>query len=37
MMETIKLINKLSKDVGITSPHLLNYVVTDGESIVATR
>lgn len=37
MMETIKHINKLSKAAGVTSPHLLNYVVTDGKSIIATR
>jgi glutamine amidotransferase len=37
MRETIAHINKLSKDAGITSPHLLNYVVTDGQTIVATR
>jgi hypothetical protein len=37
MMETIKHINRLSKDAGVASPHLLNYVVTDGKSIIATR
>jgi glutamine amidotransferase len=47
MMETIKFINKLSKEAGIVSAHpapltqtgpsLLNYVVTDGHTVVATR
>ncbi|GFZ46180.1 Deficient in utilization of glutathione protein 3 [Saitozyma sp. JCM 24511] len=37
MMETIRFINKLSKEAGITGPSLLNYVVSDGETVVATR
>ncbi|RSH78130.1 uncharacterized protein EHS24_002586 [Apiotrichum porosum] len=37
MMKTIKFINKLSKDAGITGPSLMNFVVTDGHTVVATR
>ncbi|KAK6902897.1 glutamine amidotransferase [Kwoniella mangroviensis CBS 10435] len=37
MMETIRFINKLSKEAGITGPSLMNFVVTDGETVVATR
>ncbi|WVF72236.1 hypothetical protein IAT40_007048 [Kwoniella sp. CBS 6097] len=37
MMQTIQFINKLSKEAGITGPSLMNFVVTDGETVVATR
>ncbi|RXK36715.1 glutamine amidotransferase [Tremella mesenterica] len=37
MTQTIAHINQLSKEAGVTSPHLLNFVVTDGETVVATR
>ncbi|WRT67102.1 uncharacterized protein IL334_004068 [Kwoniella shivajii] len=37
MKETIQFINKLSKEAGITGPSLMNFVVTDGETVVATR
>ncbi|WVN85295.1 uncharacterized protein L203_100440 [Cryptococcus depauperatus CBS 7841] len=37
MMETIQFINKLCKDYGVTGPSLLNFVVTDGDTVVATR
>ncbi|ORY33773.1 nucleophile aminohydrolase [Naematelia encephala] len=37
MMETIRFINELSKKAGITGPSLLNFVVSDGQTVVATR
>ncbi|TYJ56580.1 hypothetical protein B9479_002672 [Cryptococcus floricola] len=37
MMETINSINKLSKEAGCTGPSLMNFVVTDGSTVVATR
>ncbi|WWC90067.1 uncharacterized protein L201_005000 [Kwoniella dendrophila CBS 6074] len=37
MMETIRFINKLSKEAGITGPSLMNFVVTDGKTVIATR
>ncbi|CAD6569554.1 MAG: hypothetical protein TREMPRED_005293 [Tremellales sp. Tagirdzhanova-0007] len=37
MMETILFINELCKDAGVTGSHLLNFVVSDGETVVATR
>ncbi|KAK4688227.1 glutamine amidotransferase, partial [Tremellales sp. Uapishka_1] len=37
MLETIQVINKLSKEAGVTGPSLMNFVVTDGETVVATR
>lgn len=37
MLATIRTINKLSRDAGITSTHLLNFCVSDGETVVATR
>ncbi|WVR05261.1 hypothetical protein IAU60_002273 [Kwoniella sp. DSM 27419] len=37
MRETIRFINKLSRDAGVTGPSLMNFVVTDGETVVATR
>jgi len=37
MMETIASINKLQEEAGITEPSLMNFCVTDGESVVATR
>jgi len=37
MMETITTINSLCKAAGVTGPSLLNFVVTDGETVVATR
>ncbi|ODO03426.1 glutamine amidotransferase [Cryptococcus wingfieldii CBS 7118] len=37
MMETVHFINKLSKEAGCTGPSLMNFVVTDGSTVVATR
>ncbi|WVQ78067.1 hypothetical protein IAT38_000148 [Cryptococcus sp. DSM 104549] len=37
MMETIHYINKLSKEHGCNGPSLMNFVVTDGSTVVATR
>jgi len=37
MMETIAFINQLCKQAGVTNPSLLNFVVTDGSTVVATR
>ncbi|RUS13736.1 nucleophile aminohydrolase [Endogone sp. FLAS-F59071] len=37
MLKTIELINQWSEQVGITEPSLLNFAVTDGESVVCTR
>ncbi|BEI92007.1 uncharacterized protein CcaverHIS019_0408270 [Cutaneotrichosporon cavernicola] len=37
MMKTIRFINKLCKDAGVSGPSLMNYVVTDGHTVVATR
>lgn len=37
MRETIAALNNFASDVGVTEPSLLNFVVSDGESVVATR
>ncbi|KAI0348565.1 N-terminal nucleophile aminohydrolase [Trametopsis cervina] len=37
MQETIASINEMTEDAGITEPSLMNFCVTDGESVVATR
>ncbi|KAA1471540.1 N-terminal nucleophile aminohydrolase [Dentipellis sp. KUC8613] len=37
MLETIATLNQLAEDAGITQPSLMNFCVTDGESVVATR
>ncbi|GBE78000.1 N-terminal nucleophile aminohydrolase [Sparassis latifolia] len=37
MFETISHINVLTEEAGITEPSLLNFCVTDGESVIATR
>jgi glutamine amidotransferase len=37
MMNTIATINRLSKEVGGTDPSLLNFAVTDGHAVVASR
>ncbi|KAH7104128.1 glutamine amidotransferase [Auriculariales sp. MPI-PUGE-AT-0066] len=37
MLATIATLNELARDAGITEPSLLNFCVTDGESVVATR
>ncbi|KAI0695169.1 nucleophile aminohydrolase [Cytidiella melzeri] len=37
MLETIAHINELTEDAGSTEPSLLNFCVTDGDSVVATR
>ncbi|KAF9651884.1 glutamine amidotransferase [Thelephora ganbajun] len=37
MLATIATINKLHEDAGITVPSLMNFCVTDGESVIATR
>jgi predicted glutamine amidotransferase len=37
MMNTIAHINKLTKEAGEKEPSLLNFAVTDGEAVVASR
>jgi glutamine amidotransferase len=37
MLEMIALLNDWAKETGITEPSLLNFAVTDGKSVVATR
>jgi len=37
MLETISTLNKLAEDAHITEPSLMNFCVTDGESVIATR
>ncbi|TFK93505.1 N-terminal nucleophile aminohydrolase [Polyporus arcularius HHB13444] len=37
MQDTIAHINALSEEFGITEPSLMNFCVTDGETVVATR
>ncbi|KAI0825055.1 N-terminal nucleophile aminohydrolase [Trametes gibbosa] len=37
MMETIAHINQLLEEHSVTEPSLMNFCVTDGESVVATR
>ncbi|EJT50003.1 cytoplasm protein [Trichosporon asahii var. asahii CBS 8904] len=37
MMKTIRTINDLSKEAGITGPSLMNFVVSDGHTVIATR
>ena len=37
MLDTIKTFNSLIRDAGITEPSLMNFCVTDGETVVATR
>ncbi|KZW01993.1 N-terminal nucleophile aminohydrolase [Exidia glandulosa HHB12029] len=37
MFATIAALNELARDAGITEPSLMNFCVTDGESVVATR
>ncbi|KAF9787175.1 N-terminal nucleophile aminohydrolase [Thelephora terrestris] len=37
MLATIATINQFHQDAGIMEPSLLNFCVTDGESVVATR
>ncbi|KAL7423913.1 glutamine amidotransferase subunit [Cryptotrichosporon argae] len=37
MLQTIQHINALCKDAGVTSPSLLNFVVSDGATVIATR
>ncbi|EKM61102.1 uncharacterized protein PHACADRAFT_134287 [Phanerochaete carnosa HHB-10118-sp] len=37
MLDTIAHINMLTEEAGITEPSLLNFCVTDGESVIATR
>lgn len=37
MLDTIKTLNSLIQDAGITEPSLMNFCVTDGETVVATR
>ncbi|KIJ45663.1 hypothetical protein M422DRAFT_29761 [Sphaerobolus stellatus SS14] len=37
MRQTIASLNVLAREAGITEPSLLNLVVSDGESVVATR
>ena len=37
MLDTIETLNSLARDAGITEPSLMNFCVTDGETVVATR
>ncbi|PVV05346.1 hypothetical protein BB560_000127 [Smittium megazygosporum] len=37
MLKTIAVINKYLKDAGVTEPSLLNFAVTDGDTVVCTR
>ncbi|KAJ1965295.1 glutamine amidotransferase subunit [Dimargaris xerosporica] len=37
MLQTIALINRWSKEAGITKSSLLNFAVTDGQSVICTR
>jgi glutamine amidotransferase len=37
MMNTIASINKCCKEIGDTEPSLLNFAVTDGHAVVASR
>ena len=37
MMETLRFINSLLKAAGVTEPSLMNFVVSDGNSVIATR
>ncbi|KAI0815033.1 nucleophile aminohydrolase [Irpex lacteus] len=37
MQDTIAHLNEMADEAGITEPSLLNFCVTDGESVVATR
>ncbi|KAI6047675.1 N-terminal nucleophile aminohydrolase [Pisolithus marmoratus] len=37
MLDTISALNNYAEEAGITEPSLMNFCVTDGESVVATR
>ncbi|KAJ3479609.1 hypothetical protein NLI96_g8943 [Meripilus lineatus] len=37
MYETIQALNEMTEEVGATEPSLMNFCVTDGESVIATR
>jgi len=37
MLDTIATLNQYAEEAGITEPSLMNFCVTDGESIIATR
>ncbi|KAF9457444.1 N-terminal nucleophile aminohydrolase [Collybia nuda] len=37
MLDTISHLNALAEEAGITEPSLMNFCVTDGESVVVTR
>lgn len=37
MLNTISTLNALARSAGITEPSLLNFCITDGETVVATR
>jgi glutamine amidotransferase len=37
MLDMIALFNKWAKELGVTEPSVLNFAVTDGKSVVATR
>jgi glutamine amidotransferase len=37
MLATISTLNSLARSAGITEPSLLNFCITDGETVVATR
>lgn len=37
MLDTISALNNLADEAGIVEPSLMNFCVTDGESVIATR
>lgn len=37
MLDTIASLNKYAREAGITEPSLMNFCLTDGETVVATR
>jgi len=37
MLSTISTLNSLARSAGITEPSLLNFCITDGETVIATR
>jgi len=37
MLQTIAMLNKFAKDAGVIEPSLLNFAVTDGHAVIATR
>ncbi|KAI0048371.1 N-terminal nucleophile aminohydrolase [Auriscalpium vulgare] len=37
MLETIASLNQFAEEAGVTQPSLMNFCITDGDSVVATR